>query len=137
MSDNKESPPGLIASMRAMLSNAISLLATRGELAALELGETRDRALRWAALGVVAAVLLLAALMTLSLWVAAVFWEGPRALALGVLTAAYALAAVVAARVLRREIAAAPPLLVQTRAELKKDREILRGRRDDTRDDNG
>jgi uncharacterized membrane protein YqjE len=43
----------------------------------------------------------------------------------------------VAARVLRREIAAAPPLLVQTRAELKKDREILRGRRDDTRDDNG
>jgi uncharacterized membrane protein YqjE len=137
MSDQTESPPGLIASMRAMSSNALSLLATRGELAALELGETRDRALRWAALGVVAAVLLLAALMTLSLWVAAVFWEGPRALALGVLTAAYALAAVVAARVLRREIAAAPPLLVQTRAELKKDREILRGRRDDTRDDNG
>ena len=128
MSDHTESPPGLIASMRAMLSNAISLLATRGELAALELEETRDRALRWAALGVVAAVLLLAALMTLSFWVAAVFWDGPRALALGVLTAAYALAAVVAARVVRREIAAAPPLLAQTRAELKKDRDVLRGR---------
>ena len=137
MSDHTESPPGLIASVRAMISNAISLLATRGELAALELGETRDRALRWAALVVVAAVLLLAALMTLSFWVAAVFWEGPRALALGVLAAAYALAAVVAARVVRSEIAAAPPLLAQTRAELKKDRDVLRGRPDDTRDDNG
>ena len=137
MSDHTESPPGLIASMRAMLSNAISLLATRGELAALELEETRDRALRWAALGVVAAVLLLAALMTLSFWVAAVFWDGPRALALGILTAVYALAAVVTARVMRREIADAPPLLEQTRAELKKDRDVLRGRRDDTPDANG
>jgi uncharacterized membrane protein YqjE len=137
MSDHTESPPGLIASLRAMLSNALSLLATRGELAALELGETRDRALRWAALGVVAAVLLLAALVTLSFWVAAVFWDGPRALALGILTAVYALAAVVTARVVRREIADAPPLLEQTRAELKKDRDVLRGRRDDTPDANG
>ena len=132
-----ESAPGLIASMRALFSNAISLLATRGELAALELGETRDRAVRWAALGVVAAVLLLAALVTLSFWVAAVFWDGPRALALGVLTALYALAAVVTARVVRREIAAAPPLLEQTRAELKKDRDVLRGRRDETPDASG
>jgi uncharacterized membrane protein YqjE len=135
MSDHTESPPGLIASMRAMLANAISLLATRGELAALELGETRDRALRWAALGLIAAVLLLAALVTLSLWVAAVFWDGPRALALGVVTGAYALAAFVAARVVRREIAAAPPLLSQTRAELQKDRDALRGRPNDTTDD--
>ena len=132
-----ESPPGLIASLRTMLSSAVSLLATRGELAALELEETRERVLRWAALGLVAAVLLLAALVTLSFWVAAVFWEGPRALALGVLTAVYALAAVVAARVVRSEIAAAPPLLAQTRAELKKDRDVLRGRPDDTRDDDG
>ena len=137
MSDETESPPGLIASIRAMLASAISLLATRGELAALEIGETRDRALRWAALGVVAAVLLLAALMTLSFWVAAIFWDGPRALARGVLTAAYALAAVVAARVVRREIAAAPPLLAQTRAELQKDREVLRGRPESANDDNG
>ncbi len=136
MSDETESPPGLIASIRAMISNAISLLATRGELAALELGETRDRALRWAALGVVAAVLLLAALMTLSLWVAAVFWDGPRVLALGVLTVAYALAAFATVRVVRREIAAAPPLLAQTRAELQKDRDALCGRPDDTPDDN-
>jgi uncharacterized membrane protein YqjE len=137
MSDHTESPPGLIASMRAMFASAISLLATRGELAALELGETRDRALRWAALGVVAAVLLLAALMTLSFWVAAIFWDGPRALALGVLTVAYALAAFVTARVVRREIAAAPPLLAQTLAELQKDREVLRDRPESANDDNG
>ncbi len=137
MSDETESPHGLIASIRAMISHAISLLATRGELAALELDETRDRALRWAALGIVAAVLLLAALVTLSLWVAAVFWDGPRALALGLVTVAYAVAAFVAVRVVRREIAAAPPFLAQTRAELQKDRDALHGRPDGTTDENG
>lgn len=127
MTDSTEAPPGLLASLRSVAAHAISLLATRGELAALELGETRDRALRWATLGAVGAVLLLAALLTLSLWVAAVFWDGPRALALGMLAIAYAVAGLMAIRVVRNEIATSPPLLEQTRAELKKDRDALRG----------
>jgi uncharacterized membrane protein YqjE len=79
-------------------------------------------------LGLIAAVLLLAGLMTLSLWVAALFWDGPRALALGLLALVYAIAGVVAVGVVRREVTAAPALLAQTRAELEKDRDALRGR---------
>jgi uncharacterized membrane protein YqjE len=137
MSDSGESSPGLLGSLRAFFAHVIELLATRGQLAAIELEETRDRALRWAVLGVVSAVLILAALMTLSLWVAALFWDGPRALALGVLTAGYAVAGFMTVRVIRREIATAPPLLAQTRAELKKDRETLRGRQEDSGNGSG
>jgi uncharacterized membrane protein YqjE len=137
MSDSRESSPGLVGSLRTFVAHAMDLLATRGQLAAIELEETRDRALRWAVLGVVGAVLLLAALMTLSLWVAALFWDGPRALALGLLTAAYAVAGFIAVRVIRHEIATAPPLLAQTRAELKKDRDALRGRHEGSGDGSG
>lgn len=121
-------PVGLIGSVRAMIAHGVTLFATRGELAALELADARDRAMRWLGLGMVAAVLLLAALMTLSLWVAAIFWDGPRGWALGLLALAYVIAGFVAVSVVRREVAAAPPLLAQTRAELEKDRDALRGR---------
>jgi len=137
MPDSGASSPGLVGSLRAFLAHAIDLLATRGQLAAIELEETRDRALRWIVLGVVGAVLMLAALMTLSLWVAALFWDGPRALALGLLTLAYALAGFMAVQAVRRGIATAPPLLAQTRAELKKDRDALRGRQEGSGDGSG
>jgi uncharacterized membrane protein YqjE len=121
-------PVGLIGSVRAMIAQVVTLFATRGELAALELADARDRAMRWLVLVMVAAVLLLAALMTVSLWVAAIFWDGPRGWALGLLALAYAIAGFVAVSVFRREVAGAPPLLAQTRAELEKDRDALRGR---------
>jgi uncharacterized membrane protein YqjE len=130
-------PRGLVGSLRTLLANALTLFLTRGELAALELAEARDRAVRWLVLGLIAAVLLLAALMTVSLWVAALFWEGPRALALGLLAAAYAIAGFFAISVVRREIEAAPPILSETRAELEKDRDTLRGRLHGAADDTG
>jgi uncharacterized membrane protein YqjE len=130
-------PRGLVGSLRTLLANALTLFLTRVELAALELAEARDRAVRWLVLGLIAAVLLLAALMTVSLWVAALFWEGPRALALGLLAAAYAIAGFFAISVVRREIEAAPPILSETRAELEKDRDTLRGRLHGAADDTG
>ncbi len=128
MTAEADRPRGLVDSVRALLAHALALFLTRGELAALELAEARDRAVRWLVLGLVAAVLLLAALMTVSLWVAALFWDGPRVLALGLLALVYAAAGAVAVSVLRREVAAAPPILSGTRAELEKDRDALRGR---------
>jgi uncharacterized membrane protein YqjE len=119
---------GLLATLRALPAQLLAMLATRGELAALELGEARDRLLRALAVGALAAALLLAALMTVSLWVAAVFWDGPRALALGLLAAVYLLAGVVLVQRLRREFAAAPPLLADTLAELRKDGAALAAR---------
>jgi uncharacterized membrane protein YqjE len=128
MTAEAERPGGLLRSLRVLLAQGVALVATRGELAALELADARDQALRWLVLGLIAAVLLLAGLMTLSLWVAALFWDGPRALALGLLALVYAIAGVVAVGVVRREVTAAPALLAQTRAELEKDRDALRGR---------
>jgi len=125
MSADSESPAGAGAFLRAWLVEVLAFLATRGELASIELAEARDRAVCWLALGVVAAVLLLAALTTMSLWVAVLFWEGPRALAVGVLGLAYLLGAAALLIVIRRQMAAAPALLAQTREELRKDREAL------------
>lgn len=137
MNEHPGSQTGLVASLRALLSQVLSLLATRGELAAVELAESRDRVLRWFLLYIVAAVLLLAALVTFSLWIAALFWDGPRGLALGLLTLAYAIVAIVAVNIVRREAASAPALLAQTRAELKKDRELLRRNSSESTDDLG
>jgi uncharacterized membrane protein YqjE len=136
MSDG-DSSQGLISSARALIAQTLVLLLTRGELAALELQETRDRCVRWAALGLIAAVLLLAALVTLSLWVAAVFWDGPRGVALGLLAVGYGAVGVALGYVVRRESASSPPLLAQTRIELEKDREALRSRSRESGDDSG
>lgn len=137
MADDAGGPPGLIAALRGLLTQALALAVTRGQLAALEIEEARARTLRWAALGLAAGVLLLAALLTLSLWVAALFWDGPRALALGLLTLAYAGLGVVALLVVRSQAASAPPLLSQTRAELDKDRQALRAQLQRSGDDAG
>jgi uncharacterized membrane protein YqjE len=137
MAAESDRPAGVVASLRSLLAHALSLLLTRGELAALELATARDRAVRWLVLGLMAAVLMLAALLTVSIWVAAIFWDGPRALALGLLAAAYAVAGVIAISVIRSEVAAAPPILSETRAELEKDRDALRGRLHGARDGEG
>ena len=122
-------PAGLLGSLLELLAQAPAVLLTRGELAALELADARDRAVRWLIIGLVGAVLLLAALVTVSLWIAALFWDGPRALALGLLALAYALGGLVAIGIVRREAAQAPTMLAQTRAELQKDRDALAGQR--------
>lgn len=128
MTSEAERPKGLVRSARMLLAHGLGLFATRGELAALELADARDRMLRWLALGMIAAVLLLGALMTLSLWLAAVFWDGPRGWVLGLLALAYAVGGAVTLGIVRRQVAAAPALLAQTRAELEKDRNALQGR---------
>jgi len=117
-----------LQSLRTVLAQVLALLITRGELASVELAEARDRAVRWLILGLAAAVLLLAALMTVSLWVAALFWDGPRVLALGLLALAYATIGAVLIGIVRREAVTAPAVLSQTFAELHKDRAALLGR---------
>jgi len=129
MTGTPEQPTGLFASLRTLAHDVLDLLATRSDLAALELGETRDLLLRSVVLGVVAAVLALAALVAFTLWIAVLFWDGPRALAVGLLTAAYAAGVAIAIVAIRRGVTAAGPVLGQTRAVLRKDYEALRGPR--------
>lgn len=129
-------PEAWAATLRKVVALAVSLVITRGELAALELADARDRYLRWFVIAIIAAVLLLAALLAFALWIAALFWDGPRGLALGLLTLLYAAIGVGAFVLIQREIAAAPPLFAQTLAELQKDRASLNARAA-TRDDTG
>lgn len=123
--------PGLFASLRTLAHDVLDLLATRSELAAIELAETRDLLVRSVVLGVVAAVLALATLGAFTLWIAVLFWDGSRGLAVGILTALYAGGAGFAVLTIRRSLAAATPVLGQTRAVLRKDYEALRGPRAD------
>ena len=130
-------PEAWTASLRKIASLAASLIITRGELAALELADARDRYLRWFAIAIIAAVLLLAALLAFALWIAALFWDGPRGLALGLLTLLYAAIGVGAFVLIQREMAAAPPLFAQTFAELQKDRAALNARAAESNDESG
>lgn len=131
MSEDPQRPGGLFASLRTLAHDVLDLLATRSELAAIELAETRDLLLRAVVLGVVAAVLALATLVAFTLWIAVLFWDGPRVLAVGILTALYAGGAAFAVVTIRRAFDAADPVLGQTRAILRKDYEALRGPRAD------
>lgn len=101
-------------------------LVTRGELAALELAEARDRAARWLVLALIGAMLLLAALMVSSLWIVAVFWEahGPQAIA--VVAIVYALAGGGLLWWLLARLRSSPPPLQATLEELKRDVDALR-----------
>ena len=121
-------PPGLVATLRRLLAHAAVLLATRAEIAALELQQLRTSVVHWAVLIVLAAVLALAALMTVSLWVAAVFWDGPRGWVLGLLALAYLALAAALLLTLQGSVKGSPALLSFTRAELLKDVDALRGR---------
>jgi uncharacterized membrane protein YqjE len=112
--------------IRETLALLAATIVTRGELAALELDEARRRALRWMALALVAAVFGLAALATVSLLVAAVFWETHRWQSLALLLLIYAAVAAAIAAWLRNELRAAPPLLQSTLGELKRDGDALR-----------
>jgi len=127
MTSDPGRPAGFLGSLRVLFAQGFALLMTRGELAALELEDARHRAVRWFILGLIGAALLLAALVTVSLWIAALFWDGPRALALGLLALTYLAGGLVALAVVRREAARAPTLFEQTRAELLKDRAALAG----------
>lgn len=120
--------PGLAASARRLAVDTAALVATRAELASLELQQMRERVVRWIAMIVIAAILLLAALMTLSLWVAAVVWDGPRGWVLGGLTIVYAAIALGLVFGVLRALRNSPPLFALTRAELSKDRDALRQR---------
>ena len=119
--------PGPIGAIRNVAALGVAALVTRGELAALELAEARDRAARWLVLALVAGVLLLAALLVGSLWIVSIFWESHRSEAIAAVAAVYALAGGGLMWWLVARLRAAPPFLQSTLSELKQDCDALRG----------
>ncbi len=113
--------------IRDVAALGLAALITRGELAALELAEARDRAGRWLALAIVGGVLLLAALLVSSLWIVSIFWDTHRSQAIAVVAVVYAAAGGGLLWWLLARLRSAPPLLQGTFDELKRDADALRG----------
>lgn len=118
------SPVGLV---REVVALGVAALATRGELAALELTEARERAARWVVVALVAAVLLLAALVVGSLWIVSIFWDTYRSEAIAATALVYAVAGGSLMAWLLARVRSTPPLLQATIMELKQDCDALRG----------
>jgi uncharacterized membrane protein YqjE len=119
--------------VREAVALGAAALVTRGELAALELTEARERAGRWLVLALVAAVLLLAALVVGALFVVSVFWDTYRSAAIAAVAVAYAAIGGALGAWLVARLRNAPPLLQATLAELKQDCAALGARPPATR----
>ena len=116
---------GIVRSARRMLAILVDMVRTRLSLLAVEILQEKQRL--WVLLMLTALVLLFAfmALLTLSLFVVAAFWEQNRLLAIGCLFAFYVAATLIALLVLRWKSKAGSQLFAGTLGELSKDSAAL------------
>jgi uncharacterized membrane protein YqjE len=119
-----ESPGG---SLRGIGRALLALAGTRFELAGVELREELLRAQRLLVTGVVAALLIGAALVLLGIFVAALFWDSHPLLGLGLVTVAYAALGAWLLSRLRSEVARAPLPFAATAREFQADAAALKG----------
>jgi uncharacterized membrane protein YqjE len=119
---------GLAAALRSLGATLTGLVATRVELAVVELREEGERRKAMLVLASTAGAFLFVALLLATLFVLAVYWDTHRLAAIGSMTLLYlalGLGAIVRMRVLA---ANAPPPFEATLRELATDRELLGGR---------
>jgi uncharacterized membrane protein YqjE len=114
--------------VRRLSVATVNLLLLRAEFASLELAQARAQIMRWFALALAAMTLVLLALIAASALFIVLAWPRLDWGALLLLGLAYALGAVLVMRRLQREMVEAPPLLAETLAELKQDRDAFVGR---------
>jgi len=105
----------------------LDLARTRLELAAIELQEGAHRLFGYLAWAMAAAVLALFALGLVVLFVLVLFWDTHRLAAVGGMAVLFILGTLFAAMKLRTGLAARPPMLPATLAELRKDAAALKG----------
>ena len=105
----------------------LAMARTRLELAAVELQEETQRLFGYLAWALAAAFLAAGAVILAVLFVLVLFWDSHRLLAVGGMTALFALASMLALAKLRTGLASRPPLLGGTLAELRKDMESVKG----------
>jgi uncharacterized membrane protein YqjE len=125
MSHDTPSAP-LHGSLRRLIASAFSLLQTRLELIGIELAEEKERLLGVLFAGLAAMMFATMALITMTVLIAAAFWETYRWQALAVLVAVYVLGAILCLLKVRSGIRQAPLIFEETLAEFEKDREIFR-----------
>ena len=108
-------------------ATVLAMARTRLELATVELQEETQRLFGYLALGLTAAFLAAGAVVLTVLFVLVVFWDTHRLLAVGGMAIVFALGSAIVAMKLRANLAARPPLLGATLAELRKDVEFAKG----------
>jgi uncharacterized membrane protein YqjE len=116
---------GLIASLQRMLATLLTLAHTRLELVAVEIEEQLQRAasiLLWSVAAIFFGSL---TVLLLAITIVIAFWDEHRLLAAGLVTAAFALVALVAVISVRRQLRARPKLLSASVAELERDAAAL------------
>jgi uncharacterized membrane protein YqjE len=119
---------GPAAALRSLGATLAGLVATRVELAVVELREEGERRKAMLVLASIAGAFFLVALFLATLFVLAVYWDTHRLAAIGGMTLLY-LALGLGAIVRMRFLAAnAPPPFEATLRELAADRELLGGR---------
>lgn len=110
---------GLLSALQQLLVSIGELLSTRIELLALEARQEVLRLMSAAMLLLLTAVFLMFMFACASALLVMVFWESHRLLAVAVLTAVYALLALIAGLALRRALRGEP--FAATREELRLD----------------
>lgn len=118
---------GLLESLASVGANLFNIVQNRIELAGIELAEARTRLLLMAASALAAALLFCAAAITLTAWIAALLWPVLGPAVLGWITLVYALVGAGILLWLRGKISSDPPILGDTRAELRADVAYMRG----------
>lgn len=117
--------PGLVAGLADIARNVIGLLASRIELAALELGEVRDNLARLLFVGALGIVAVLFALGSWTALLVVLAWDSMGWKILLVVAIVYTLLAMVILRHARRCLEQDKLSLNATMAELRKDRDAL------------
>jgi uncharacterized membrane protein YqjE len=125
-SDNPREP-GLMASIAAIAGNALKLLGVRASLAALELADARDAALRVLLLGVAALGAAALALLSLSALIVMLTWDTLGWRILLILFIAYLALAIGLLWRARAIVSSGQIGLPLTVSELRKDRSALFG----------
>lgn len=127
MAEESGRAAGLLESLRNLGKTFLAVLQTRLEIFASELDEQGALLARIAVLAAVAALCLGLAVILVVLFVAVLFWDTNRLLAIGAMAAIFAAAGIIAGLMLRSAIARRPKLLAATLAELRKDKSKLEG----------
>ncbi len=118
-------PPGLFASATSLVRNALGLVISRIELAALELGEVRTHVLRLLMLGALAVIAGWFALAFWSMLIVVLAWPVMGWTILALLGLIFTVAAVVLLRSAQSMLREHKLSLPATMAELRNDRESL------------
>jgi uncharacterized membrane protein YqjE len=124
-SDESGAPAGLTANLSAFLGKLSTLMASRVELAALELGELRDKLVLLLLFGALGMLVLLLALGCWTALIVALGWAALGWKILLLVALAWSLAAFLLLRQAKALLARGGLSLPVTMAELRKDRDVL------------